>query len=459
MSTKILSACALVAAAELVLAATVVAQSDNQVAFVHVAGAQQRLRYLAAAKIWSDPGEVTPEMVLKGRPLKQSEGLEAALRGEPLPCTFATPGKDLGGNTPKFACLTAAGTTIRVKYSDGSKEGNREIFSAVAAAKLMWTLGFTSDPIYPITIDCRDCPADPMAGSGPRARRSYLATFQPEASRLVMVDGEDADQGWRWGEVDEAIANLPEGELRTRQRTHFDALTLLAVFIQHGDRKPEQQRLECRGVLDPRAGEAHPLKDRDNGPPVFFEHADASACSEPVIALQDIGATFGGAGRMSKASTAKMNLKAWTNRPVFEPAKSPSSGGVPECRGNLTVSMAAGEGGRGDPRIGEAGRAFLQDRLLLLTDAHVRALMTTARVEKLSGSQVWRIRRPALLIPGWTRGSPPSGTRCGRSPSGVARRNDAGSLAFPPCNWTRLGQALLSCARLGRRRPHNRADA
>ena len=60
------------------------------------------------------------------------------------------------------------------------------------------------------------------------------------------------------------------------------------------------------------------------------------------------------------------------------------SGEVPECRGNLTVSMAAGEGGRGDPRIGEAGRMFLQERLLLLTDAHVRALMATARVEKLS---------------------------------------------------------------------------
>ncbi len=320
MSATILSASALVAVAGLVLATSVVAQSDNQIAFVHVASAQQRLRYLATAKIWSDPGDVTPEMVMAGRPLKQSEGLEAALRGQPLSCTFAKPGKDLGGNTPKFACLTPGGTTIRVKYSDGSKDGNREIFSAVAAAKLLWALGFVSDPIYPITIDCRDCPADPMSGSGPRARRSYLATFQPEVSRLVMVEGNDADQGWRWGEVDEAIANLPEGELRARQRTHFDALTLLGVFIQHGDRKPEQQRLECRGALDPRAGDARPLEGRDSGAPVFFERPDGSACSEPVIALQDIGATFGGAGRTSK-STAKMNLEAWTNRPVFKPAK------------------------------------------------------------------------------------------------------------------------------------------
>ena len=151
--------------------------------------------------------------------------------------------------------MTPGGTTIRVKYSDGTKDGNREIFSAVVAAKLLWALGFVSDPIYPITIDCRDCPANPMSGEGPRARRSYLATFQPEVSPLVIVDEDDADEGWRWGEVDEAIAKLPEGELRARQRMHFDALTLLGVFIQHGDRKPEQQRLECRGALDPSAGE------------------------------------------------------------------------------------------------------------------------------------------------------------------------------------------------------------
>jgi hypothetical protein len=389
MSAKILSASARVAVAALFLATSVVAQSDNKIAFVKVAGEQQRLRYLATATIWSDPGDVTPEMVQAGRPLKQSEGLAAALRGQPLSCNFAKPGNKLGGKTPKFACLTPGGTTIRVKYSDGSKDGNREIFSAVVAAKLLWALGFISDPIYPITIDCRDCPADPMSGEGPRARRSYLATFQPESSRVVIVEGDDADQGWRWGEVDEAIANLPEGALRARQRKHFDALTLLGVFIQHGDRKPEQQRLECRSALDPRAGDAHPLEDDDSGAAVFFERPGGSACSEPVIALQDIGATFGGAGRTSK-SNSKMNLKAWTNRPVFKPAKPSDSGEVPECRGNLKVSMAAGEGGRGDPRIGEAGRAFLQDRLLRLTDAHVRALMTTARVEKLSETHEWR---------------------------------------------------------------------
>jgi len=404
MSAKKLSASTLAVIAGLVLATSVIAQSDNQsdkqIAFVHVSSAYQRIKYLSTAEIWSDPGDVTPEMVLAGRPLKESSPeFEAALRGEPLPCSFAKPGKDLGGNTPKFDCLTPGGATIRVKYSDGSKDGNREIFSAVVSAKLLWALGFKSDPIYPITIACSDCPENPMSGAGKRARRSYLATFQPQLRRLVMVDGDDADEGWRWGEVDEAIANLAEGPLRTRQRTHFDALTLLGVFIQHGDRKPEQQRLECGSALDPGAGEAHPLEGKDSGAPVFFERPDASACNAPVLALQDIGATFGGAGRMSK-STAKMNLEAWTNRPVFKSAKPDSSGAVPECHGNLTVSMAAGEGGRGDPRIGEAGRAFLQSRLALLSDEHVHALMATARVEKLSERHTWRDPRTGKTYAG-----------------------------------------------------------
>ena len=154
-----------------------------------------------------------------------------------------------------------------------------------------------------------------------------------------------------------------------------------------------------------------------------------------------------------------MNLKAWTNRPVFKPAKPSSSGGVPECRGNLTVSMAAGEGGRGDPRIGEAGRAFLQDRLLLLTDAHVRALMATARVEKLSESQAWR--------------DPKTGTSYTGSDAWVAAFKDkvrqiteqalrAVTTAGPWPSALQLDTPRTSPAefvRFGRTRPHNRADA
>ena len=91
MSAKILSASARVAVAGLVLATSVVAQSDNQVAFVHVAGAQQRLRYLATAKIWSDPGDVTPEMVHGGPAAEAAVGGGSRLRFAASRCRAISP--------------------------------------------------------------------------------------------------------------------------------------------------------------------------------------------------------------------------------------------------------------------------------------------------------------------------------------------------------------------------------
>ncbi len=66
MSKKILSASARVAVAGLVLATTVVAQSDKELAFVHVAGAQQRLRYLAARQDLVRPGRGDPRNGAEG---------------------------------------------------------------------------------------------------------------------------------------------------------------------------------------------------------------------------------------------------------------------------------------------------------------------------------------------------------------------------------------------------------
>ena len=213
-----------------------------------------------------------------------------------------------------------------------------------------------------------------------------------------MVDGTNPNQGWRWGELDRAIAGLPEGPLRVRQRTHFDALTLLAVFLQHGDRKPEQQRLGCRGNLDTNAGE---VGDRgSHSASVFFERRDAVACPDPVVAIQDVGATFGGAGRLSSSTTATMHLRSWVAHQVFRPAQRAPAGVVPECRGSLTISAAAGENGEANPRVGEAGRRFLLERLQQLTDAHLRALFASARIDKLPEPQHWQDPRSGTAYTG-----------------------------------------------------------
>jgi hypothetical protein len=373
-------------AAPTLVAGQAVPTGQPQVVAVQVESKEKRLHYLATAQIWADPGELTPPALLAGPPLADGSGVESALDGRPFPCTFAKPGKTMGGNTLKFACTTATGRMIRVKYSDQSKKNNREIFAALAASRLLWALGFKTYPIYPLSLDCKDCPEDPVSGSGPRAERMYLAIYSPQFTDPVMVDrsDQDQDQGWRWGELDKAIDSLPEGALRSRQRQHFDALVLAGVLLQHGDRKPEQQRLACGSPLNLQAGSVRPLGESDEPGQlsVLVENPGATACDAPTVAVQDVGATFGGAGKRTKGSTAKMNLKEWVAKPVFQPKG--ESGKASECRGELTVSMAAGEGSMSNPRIGEAGRLFLVERLKRLTDAHLRAIFTAARVEQIT---------------------------------------------------------------------------
>ena len=257
----------------------------------------------------------------------------------------------MGGATKKFACTTSTGKVIRVKYTEPSKTSNREVFATVAASRLLWALGFTSHPVYPIALDCLNCPDDPTEGTGKKEKRSYLATYSPMFTDPALVDEDEADQGWKFGELDAAVKALPAGELRSRQLQHYEALQLVGVLLQHGDRKPEQQRLSCHSALKAGAGSVREVK----GSAAFVENPGATACDSPVVSFQDLGATFGGAGKRTKGSTAKMNLDEWTDKQVFK-----RSGSGTECHGDLTVSIAAGDGSMGDPRIGEAGRKFLR---------------------------------------------------------------------------------------------------
>jgi hypothetical protein len=242
---------------------------------------------------------------------------------------------------------------------------------------LMWALGFVAVPVMPVNLRCQGCPANPMTGQGVVADRSYVALMASVLAKPLIISSADGDQGWSWKEIDEAIASLPPGDEKIRQRTHLDALALLGVLIQHGDRKPQQQALYCDGDVSPEAGSLAPGKDKPTDA-VLTERKGTPACANPAVAVVDIGSTFGGGGRLSKQSTAKMNLKEWAAKPVFKPTP------TTECRGNLIVSLTAGEAGRGDPLISEEGRRFLLEQLHRLKAEHLRALFTGARVERLA---------------------------------------------------------------------------
>jgi len=350
--------------------------------------AQARQAYLARATVWRDPGSLTPEDIIAGPPGIFPYTFAAATSDQGIGCLFTKPGKELGGASVKFLCTTNDKQELRVKYWDPKLEdGNREVFANVAASRLMWALGFGTLHALPLNLHCDGCPENPMAGGGARRLRDYLAALVDNiATRTVIVSKPDRDQGWSWREFDEAIKSLPPGPERTQQRTHFDALTLLAVFIQHGDRKPEQQSLYCESPLDLAAGQTEPL-DKDSDVLMLRESPDASACAKPVAMIQDFGATFGGAGRTSSEGGAKMNLEQWRSKKVFRDPKSTA------CHGRITISMAAGDGGLGNPPISEEGRRFFLEQLHRLTPAHVRAIFTAARPDKA--------RKAAPAIDAW----------------------------------------------------------
>ena len=360
----------LVAAGLARLTAVEVGAARRKTIDVVVTSPVARTAYLSRATLWREPPALTPAEVLEGPPGIFPYTVAEATADAGLACAFVEPGRMLGGKSQKFACTTPDGEKRRVKFWDPEKRsGNREVFAGVAATRLLWALGFVEFPGFPLTVRCDGCPENPMEGGGSPATRRYLGMWQIKPKTL-LISKDDDNQGWSWRELRDAIRSSTAPD-HVQQQTYFDALTLLGVLIQHGDRKPEQQALYCEDEIDLSAGE--PRKGRKKGDDWFAERAGATACAHPAAAIVDLGATFGGAGRTSNGNTAKMNLDSWRHRAVF---KSDSG-----CRGDITISMAAGDDGLGSPEISEAGRTFLLERLRSLTPAHVRAIFQASRID------------------------------------------------------------------------------
>jgi len=359
-----------------VFLASIIAAQSIAVSSIRTTAAS-RATYLARASIWHDPGALSAADVAAGPPGALPYTFEQATSEAGIACTFAQPGRELGGGTPKFLCRTPDGQYRRFKYwNPETGRGNREVFATVVASRLMWTLGFNAVPALSVNVTCANCPDNPHEGTGELRTRRYFAMLQAAWPAPAILSGGDINQGWSWKELDQAIRSLPAGAERARQRMHFDALALLGVFMQHGDRKSEQQRLYCASDVDATAGEIIAGKGNVAGPQLL-ERAGASACATPAVAIADVGATFGGAGRTSSDSTAAMNLEEWTRKRVFVEASGT------ECRGELTVSFRAGQEGEGNPTVSDEGRGFLLEQLHRLTPEHVRAIFTAARVDDL----------------------------------------------------------------------------
>ncbi len=256
--------------------------------------------------------------------------------------------KEYGGKTPKFGCALAPGDDVKVKYG----ADNSEVYAGVAATRLLHALGFGVDTLYPVSIDCRGCPAK-LGGTpaGPNVSHFAVAAIERKLKGKDVKSGKT--EGWAWSELD--LVNPAAGGA---PRAHRDALKLLAVFLQHTDNKTVQQRLLCLPV----GATADPAPVPASGA------AAAAVCEKPFMLIHDLGNTFGKANRLNRASISGVNLENWSRTPIWKDAK--------QCVGNLSKSFT---GNLSNPKITEEGRQFLADLLVQLTDAQLHDLFTVAR--------------------------------------------------------------------------------
>jgi len=292
----------------------------------------ERLDAIHRAQVWA-PTDI-PSLDIAAGPSRR----DGFAPGQTVTCDYRD--VKLGGKTPKFACAITPEDVVKVKYG----RDNGEVYAGVAATRLLWALGYGADALYPVQVICRGCP-DHMGGAGTVENGAVRFDVAEIERKMPGHELEShAHAGWSWSELD--LVDPREGGAPQAQR---DAPKLLAVLLQHSDNKADQQRLLC--------------ESGGKGKTEDLEH-----CAKPFMMTHDVGVTFGRSNLFNRQAIGSANLQEWASVPVWKNAA--------QCIGNLPPSQT---GSLSNPSISEAGRKFLADLLVQLTDDQLHALFEVAR--------------------------------------------------------------------------------
>ena len=307
-------------------AVTFVSEGASTVALGTDDDKEPRASLVARSKVWRPVN--TAALDLKTGP----GGPDAFALRETVQCDYLD--KKLSGLTPKFACRRPNGDELKVKYLDANSTYG-EVYGEILGTRLLWALGFGADRMYSVRVVCRGCPAE----VGGIERENGDRILDPAAVERKL--GRELSDKWSWDELD-TIEEAKGGATRAER----DALKLLAVFMQHSDSKPPQQRIVCLDAAD-----------------------GTKRCAAPLMMISDVGITFGRALALNQPR-GSVNLKEWSELPVWKAGHT--------CVGNLAGSWT---GTLKDPDISEGGRRLLADLLMKLSDEQVRGMFEAARVQ------------------------------------------------------------------------------
>ncbi|MCC2679939.1 MAG: hypothetical protein K0R29_2515 [Pseudobdellovibrio sp.] len=370
---------------------------------------QERATIMKSAKVWE-------HVNIAERDLLNGPSRDFALFQKVENCKFYDGFYTKVGNsgkTAKFWCLPEGGQPgkdeIKVKYS----QSNGEVFAEVVSSRLLWSLGFFSDRALPISVSCVNCPEDPwkylnymafyqgapssirpIGGSSVNKKaeqkndaavylenaqkkrtqldaQSLKTTGQRYARQYAVALSEEKYKGTAVTVPGDSKAGVGLDELSQISETEggstkaeIDALRLLVAFIKHGDNKAANHRLVCP--------EEH-----------LFEVNGKPSCKHASVVLQDVGATMGDGTftlpilniSFGPTGNSKLSYDGWRKTPVWK--------NKANCQALLGDNLVGGT--MKNPTVSEAGRKFLADLLVQLSDQQLTDMFTAARVDKREG--------------------------------------------------------------------------
>jgi hypothetical protein len=237
-----------------------------------------------------------------------------------------------------------------------------EVFTEVAATRILWLLGLPSDRVYPVgAVSCIGCGTDPF--------RTHLATNKASlkdapvvfnvasASRRAPWEEIDAkgDATWDWRLPNRFYA---DGEWTHEQKVEYDAYRLALGLIHFFNAAPKQNRLVC-AAWQPVAS------------------PNVKVCAHPLIFVHDLGSTFGGEKGMNPWSpNPRGRFSAWQGHTVFRRLQ------------NCELSVTLG----GDRRVLKDAQDLMVQRTAVLDPTTVRSIFTIARFQIMDREQLQRLR-------------------------------------------------------------------